>query len=193
MKILIVTVGLLFLTQIINAGGNENFNVSAVADIKEQSCNRNKVYVEKDAELMWQDQVYTDAEDGAYKREQSVEKAGSWNHAMNYCASLDYQGYSDWRLPTADELQHVHHKAGQLFTYYRDGDFWTSTPTVENKYYVVSPVDAYRYKRTKNQSNYIRCVRCKSEEKKPSLYRIIRDEVEEVISPAEPVSVDTFE
>jgi hypothetical protein len=193
MKTLIMTLGVFFSNLMLNAGGNENLNVSSVAEVSEPNCKHNKVYTEKDVHLMWQDQAYTDAEDGAYKREHSLEKSGSWNHAMNYCSSLDYQGYSDWRLPTSDELQHVHHKEGQLFTYYRDGDFWTSTPTVENKYYVVSPVDAYRYKRTKNQSNYIRCVRCKSEEKKPSLYRIIRDEVEEVISPAEPVSVDTFE
>ena len=27
---------------------------------------------------MWQDQVYTDAEDGAYKKHKSMGKAGTW-------------------------------------------------------------------------------------------------------------------
>lgn len=28
----------------------------------------------------------------------------SWSNAKSYCASLDYGGYSDWRLPSAPEL-----------------------------------------------------------------------------------------
>jgi hypothetical protein len=132
--------------------------------------------MEKDVQLMWQDQAYTDAETGAYKSNHSVEKAGSWGHATNYCAALEYQGYNDWRLPTADELSHVHHKSGQVFAYYRTDDFWSSTPATENRYYVIYPVDAYRYKRKKKETNFIRCVRCWVPAKKDNLSRIIRDE-----------------
>lgn len=145
------------------AGGNINPNLSAVADIPNKICKANKIYIEKDAQLMWQDQAYVDAEDGAYKRNHSVAKAGTWNHAMNYCRSLVYAGYADWRLPTADELMHVHRKQGQVFTYFRGNDFWSSTPTTENRYYVVYPADAYQYKRYRKETNYIRCVRCVGE------------------------------
>ena len=148
------------------AGGNVNPNLSAVADIPNKICKANKVYIEKDAMLMWQDQAYVDAEDGAYKRNYSVAKAGTWNHAMNYCRSLTYAGYSDWRLPTVDELMHVHRHEGQVFTYYRDNDFWSSTPTTDVRYYVVFPADAYQYKRYKKESNYIRCVRCMSKKER---------------------------
>lgn len=142
------------------AGGNVRSSLPPVAGISNVSCKANKVYVENDAKLMWQDQAYTDAEDGAYKREYSVAKAGKFSHAMNYCRALNYAGYNDWRLPTSDELTHIHDKQYEAFTYYRDSDFWSSTPTTENRYYVVFPADAYPYARKPNESNYIRCVRC---------------------------------
>ncbi len=142
------------------AGGNVSPKLSAVVDISAQTCKADEVYIEEDANLMWQDQAYTDAEDGAYKQEYSSSKAGKWKHAENYCRRLDYSGYADWKLPTSDELQHVHRIPGQVFTYFRGRDFWTSTPASKGKYYVVYPVDAYRYEHKAKRSNYIRCVRC---------------------------------
>ncbi len=126
-------------------------------------CHTDKTFLERiedDSDLMWQDQSYTDAEDGAYARRHNAGKAGTWNHAVSYCRSLYYAGYSDWRLPTSDELQSVHRINGQQFSYFRDKDFWTSTPTTEGKYYVVYPADAYIYKRKRSETNFIRCVRC---------------------------------
>jgi hypothetical protein len=69
-------------------------------------------------------------------------------------------GYSDWRLPTSDELQHVHRKYGQVFSFFRGTDFWTSTPASKGRYYVVYPADAYVYEQQTARTNYIRCVRC---------------------------------
>ena len=172
MKKTVITLWIFLSTALLVAGGNVNPNLSAVAEIPNKICKANKIYIEKDAQLMWQDQAYTDAEDGAYKRHHSVAKAGTWNHAMNYCRRLNYAGYTDWRLPTADELMHVHRKTGQVFTYYRGNDFWSSTPTTENRYYVVFPADAYQYKRVKKETNYIRCVRCIRESEKRSGSRL---------------------
>lgn len=146
-------------TTLLIGGGNNNSNISSVIDVP-KVCKTDRVYIEKDTSLMWQDQAYTDAEDGAYKNNRSVSKAGTLNHAKNYCRSLNYAGYSDWRLPTSDELIYIHKKHGQTFTYFRGDDFWSSTPTKENKYYVVYPADAYPYERKKTEVNYIRCVRC---------------------------------
>lgn len=152
------------------AGGEVTTPLSDVSSINAsvnttlKSCKVKKVYVEEDAKLMWQDKAYTDREDGAFKREQSKGKAGSWQYAMNYCNGLYYAGYSNWRLPTSDELVHIHNKAGQLFVYHRGLEFWSSSPSLTNKYYVVYPPDARRYSRHKTQSNYIRCVRCTGNE-----------------------------
>ncbi len=165
MKKSVLAAGIFLASALLMGGGNVNPNLSEVADIPLKSCKANKVYIEHDTKLMWQDQPYVDAEDGAYKRNRSVGKAGNWNHAMNYCRRLIYAGYSDWRLPTADELIHVHRKKGQVFHYYRSNDFWSSTPTTDVRYYVVYPADAYQYKRYKRESNYIRCVRCIGEER----------------------------
>jgi len=148
------------------AGGNVNPNLPAVVDIPAKSYKADKVYIEEDAKLMWQDQVYVDAEDGAYKREYSMGKVGNWKHAKNYCRRLDYAGFVDWRLPTSDELQHVHRKHEQVFSHFRGRDFWSSTPASKGKYYVVYPADAYRYEHKRKRSNYIRCVRYFSEVKK---------------------------
>ena len=160
MKKIFITTWMILSASILMAGGDTASNLSSVANIPSKVCKINKVYLENDVQLMWQDQAYVDAEDGAYARQHSVSKVGTWNHAVNYCRSLNYAGYTDWRLPTADELMNVHRKNGQVFTNFRGNDFWSSTPTTGKKYYVVFSADAYQFKRSKTQTNYIRCVRC---------------------------------
>ena len=140
--------------------GSTGTGLSAIASISGKTCKKNKVYDEYDVHLMWQDQPYTDPEDSAYKRNHSLGKVGSWNHAINYCRRLNYFGYNNWRLPTSAELSRVHRKIGEVFTYPKGYDFWSSSATEDSRQYVVFPADAYQYKRTKRQSNYIRCVRC---------------------------------
>ncbi len=160
MKKSLIGLSILLLSTLAMAGGDCVQNMSPVTAIPSSGCKENKIYVEKNVQLMWQDQAYTEAENGAYKRHKSIGKAGSHGHAAAYCSRLNYAGYADWRLPTSDELTHVHQDRGQVFTYFRDGDFWSSTPTTENKYYVVFPADAIRYARSPRQSNFVRCVRC---------------------------------
>jgi len=160
MKKIIVLLGTFLVTSTLMAGGDVSTALPAVAEVSAKTCKENKIYTEEDVNLMWQDQSYTQAENGAVKNHRSVGKAGSYGHGANYCARLNYAGYSDWRLPSSDELTHVHSKKGQVFTYFRDNDFWSSTPATGNRYYVVFPADAYRYARAKRQSNFIRCVRC---------------------------------
>lgn len=155
----IVTVSVLASATLLMAGGSVKASLPSVVEVPTHSAKTDPVYVEKDVQLMWQDQAYTDAEDGANKQRRSIEKSGKWRHAEQYCSSLDYAGYIDWRLPTSDELQHVHQKAGQVFTHFRGSDFWTSTPASKRKYFVVFTADAYRYERKLTQTNYIRCVR----------------------------------
>jgi hypothetical protein len=142
------------------AGGNVASNLPAVANVSAKKCHNDTVFVDKKTNLMWQDAHYTPQEDGAYKNNRSLGKAGTQRHAASYCRRLNYGGYSDWRLPTKEELSQVHRIPGQVFINSRDGDFWSATPAMGKKYYVVYPADAYAYERNRNQSNYIRCVRC---------------------------------
>jgi len=171
MKKSVIMLGAVLLTSLLMAGGNISAKLPAVTAIPSHHCKADKVYKDRVENLLWQDQAYTDAEDGAFKRERSIGKAGSYAHAVRYCERLQYGGYADWRLPTSDELVQVHHPMGQSFTYFRDNDFWSSTPTTEGRYYVVYPVDAIRYTRSPKQSNYIRCVRCISKQEHKNIYR----------------------
>ncbi len=159
MKKAAISLGIALSTLLLTAGGNLAPALPAVAPVK-APCTAGKIYLDKKTGLMWQDAPYTDAEDGAFAKNRSFGKAGSMPYAVRYCQNLNYAGYNDWRLPTADELMAVHHYFGENFTYSRDRDFWTSTPAVDGRYYVVYPADAYRYKRNGRESNYIRCVRC---------------------------------
>jgi hypothetical protein len=36
----------------------------------------------------------------------------SWSKAVKYCQSLNLAGYSDWRLPSIDELQNIYDGSG---------------------------------------------------------------------------------
>ncbi len=126
-------------------------------------CKQDTVYVDKDTQLMWQDPVYDDVSDGAYKRDKSSCKSGSLSYAKNYCESLNVGNYYDWRLPTSDEMMEISKKSN-VFKDNRGADFWTSTPAEHDKYYVAYTVDGYRYARDTKQSNYIRCVRCLTKE-----------------------------
>jgi len=130
-------------------------------------CRKDSVYIDKETGLMWQDVIYDDKSDGAYKRDKSACKAGSLSYAKNYCESSSMGGYYDWRLPTSNEMMALFEK-GKVFQDNRDADFWTSTPAEKNKYYVVYTVDGYRYARDPGQSNYIRCVRCVTKEDEAS-------------------------
>lgn len=163
MKKLFILASLMVLSTLAIAGGDVPEKLSPVEAIASKPCKADKVYIEEDAQLMWQDQLYTDAEDGASKQNRSIGKAGRWRHAEAYCRTLGYAGFSDWRLPTSDELQYVHRKRGQVFTYFRGPDFWTSTPASKGRHYVVYPADAYIYAQTSNRTNYVRCVRCLQE------------------------------
>lgn len=165
MKKMMIALGLFLSSVVLVAGGNAGNSLSPVSDIPAQVCKENKIYIERDVQLMWQDQPYSESEYGAYKRQKSIGKAGTYRHAKAYCSRLNYVGYADWRLPTSDELTHVHSHKGQVFTYFRDNDFWSSTPTVEGQYYVVFPADAIRYARSPKQTNFIRCVRCTANDK----------------------------
>jgi hypothetical protein len=162
MKKKVINLGMILSASLVMAGGNLAPVTPVVEEIS-APCKAEGVYVDPQTHLMWQDAPYTDAEDGAFARDRSTGKAGSLRYAVNYCNRLNYAGYSDWRLPTMDELMEVHRIEGQVFANFRDKDFWTSTPTTEGKYYSVYPADAYPYKTRENKTRFIRCVRCAAE------------------------------
>ena len=164
MRKLFVLMATLLSVTVLMAGGNAAPQNASVAPIEKSLCDTDGVYVDKVANLMWQDERHTDGEDGAFKNNRSVGKAGSHPYAVKYCSRLNYSGHSDWRLPTSDELIALHKQQGQKFVNFKGSTYWSSTPTTQSRYEAVFTADAYPYMRKPNDSNYIRCVRCLNRE-----------------------------
>ncbi|MBO2522810.1 MAG: hypothetical protein CW336_02985 [Bacteroidetes bacterium] len=90
----------------------------------------------------------------------------SWNNAIIYCDNLTLYGFSDWSLPTKDELScmYVNRYAIGGFTYeyngYGDCCYWSSTPAqAVNSYYLVSFDDGDIFAEYYYMSNRIRPIR----------------------------------
>jgi len=120
---------------------------------------KDTIYIERKAKLMWQDEKYTDEERRAYYQKTSSGKAGTWGHANIYCKSLDYASYSNWRLPTLDELMNLHEYHNSGIKHSEAVDFWTSTPHREDNYWSVFLGDGYGYIHDRDDVQYFRCVR----------------------------------
>jgi hypothetical protein len=53
----------------------------------------------------------------------------NWNQARNYCSRMDLDGFSDWRMPTIDELKSIFDKS-QSKTYKAKGPIELEMPTI---------------------------------------------------------------
>ena len=113
------------------------------------------VVIDKNTGLVWQQSIPKEA----YK----------WEDAVNYCENLTYAGYSDWRLPTPQELLTIvnNSKSDPAIdtTYFPNtpsGKFWSSSVFSDNSYDVWGvnfnggKVGEYN---TKLNNAYVRCVR----------------------------------
>ncbi len=106
----------------------------------------------------------------------------SWSISSRYCGDLDYGGYSDWRLPTFDELKTIlDFDALPLVNakYFPDTPaemFWSSSFLSEGNVYTVNFEDAYLGEFTLRDSysgeewmrtSAVRCVRGEKYEDEP--------------------------
>jgi len=89
------------------------------------------------AELLRDDSsnVVVDRENGLMWQDDSRAAAGkvSWSEALKRCETLDLGGYSDWRLPSRDELDSLaddsrfEHGIYPQFDSVGSGGYWSST------------------------------------------------------------------
>jgi hypothetical protein len=125
----------------------------------ELSRNNSKQIVNDSATgLMWQD-------------DDAVKSVKIWQEAIDYCESLRFAGYSNWRLPSKDELLSIVDKNNKPmikaeFKNIRPGTFpwyWSSTPSEKrnDKSWFVQFNTGNAKIYPKNKTSGIRCVRGK--------------------------------
>jgi len=77
---------------------------------KKKTKELKNVWIDKDTNLMWQDEEVTDKEWKKYYDDKNYKKSGNFYYAKKYCNNLRLNGFSDWRLPTIDELENIRNK-----------------------------------------------------------------------------------
>ena len=110
------------------------------------------VVLDTKTSLMWQDEV---------------DKALHWESAIGYCESLEYGGYSDWRLPNFNELyaladRSIYNPAlSPVFQNVVSSGYWSSTTvaSVTSYAWCVYFHNGYDGWRGKTRTRYVRCVR----------------------------------
>lgn len=126
-----------------------------------QTISSQKVVLDNNTGLMWQQTIERD----------------DWSDALSYCDGLTYAGYSDWRLPTPQELLTIvdngRYNPAIDTAYFPDTpsyDFWSSSSRVDDINYAwyvdfsygsvssFNDVDWYEYTNKENIYN-VRCVR----------------------------------
>jgi len=71
--------------------------------------------------LAEQDGTWSDAATGLTWATQDNGNAVNWDQAGKYCANLRLAGYSDWRLPTIDELADLHDQTQNVYSFHIKG------------------------------------------------------------------------
>lgn len=119
-----------------------------------KTVSNQNVVIDKNTGLIWQQSIPKEK----YK----------WEDAVYYCENLTYAGYSDWRLPTPQELLTIvnNSKSDPAIdtTYFPNtpsGNFWSSYTSVNgtnDAWYVYFDLGNVS-DRSKTNNYYVRCVR----------------------------------
>ncbi len=91
----------------------------------------------------------------------------TWDYAITYCTNLEFGGFSDWRLPSKEELETIvdygkySPSIDQTFTNVTSSYYWSSTTDASYTSYAWLVSFNYGYTRNdvKTDSYYVRCVR----------------------------------
>lgn len=125
---------------------------------------KKNVYLDKAQKLMWQDnsavtevkKTWISAEN--YEAKEYSNTSG--DTAATYCKKLTLVGYSDWRLPTKEELKNLYTQKESLKNVSANW-YWSSSSSTSalERAWGIYFNNGDGYSDLKNTSNYVRCVR----------------------------------
>jgi hypothetical protein len=140
---------------------------SAYSDIKIKLYPSGDTFIDKNTGLMWQNE---DSEP-IYKpwlEEYSINGTPYTEYpAIEYCNNLNLGGYTNWRLPTIEELRTIFDATKEESFYVidgvrgLDGSCWTSSEISENSIYAIDFRNGYEFYQYTAAGSYsiVKCVR----------------------------------
>jgi hypothetical protein len=159
------------ITADINKSVQEEVSIEEAKEIQEKRLRakiakemKKSVYLDKDQKLMWQDNSAAAELKKPWITVENYE-AKEYNNtngdtASSYCKKLTLVGYSDWRLPTKEELKNLYTQKNSLKNvtpnWYWSGS--SNESTIERAWGIYFN-NGDGYSDVKSTSNYVRCVR----------------------------------
>lgn len=152
-----------------NGNGNETLTFTASKNIGRESTGSFIVAV-TDAEpartvTITAKQAPGGAFIGNFQIQKSQSGATNWSSASSYCSNLTEDNYSDWYLPSINQLISMFSNKNSLllvsgFVSFYTGCYWSyEVSSRGTHYYVDNPSLGYSYNSTDTGPAYIRCVR----------------------------------
>ena len=131
-----------------------------VITVQKENEIKNEIFIDSTTGLEWQD----NKDAGAYGDEPSK----NWENAKTYCSTLSLSTYSDWHLPTIDELKSISAN-NSSFTNSSYGFYWSFTTDNSSSRYNALGIyfannSGTQYSFNKNDEYKVRCVRGKSKQ-----------------------------
>lgn len=114
------------------------------------------VVVDKTNSLMWQDSISV------------IKIKKTHKEAPTYCEELAHAGYSDWRLPTIDELKLIVDKKNEInyinrkFRYNVPAGYWAKKAHWRTLWYYADYmhfISGTAYFDSRHKRKYVRCIR----------------------------------
>jgi len=100
----------------------------------------------------------TDLGTGQLNTDEIIDDCSAQNIAARLCDDLVLNGYSDWFLPSKDELNKIYLNQAVIGGFY-SGDYWTSSEVNDQIAWVQSFVNGYQSTNFKAYTSIVRAVR----------------------------------